>query len=150
MLSAPVKIFLQKIKILPRKSASYWIIKTSFFAQNQDFHSEKHRGNYGILHFHNFIRKFSAFATPKHIISPIRAIELPSPAAPAIRAIPGKIPVFLLPIGHDEIQVTGENAVLRRRRRNLVIYISTRITSSKLSGFVWRCSSRIRRHEQCS
>jgi len=104
-------------------------MKTSFFAQNQDFHSEKHRGNYGILHFHNFIRKFSAFATPKHIISPFRAIELPSPAAPAIHAIPGTIPVFLLPIGHDEIQVAGENAVPRRRRRSLVIYISTRIPS---------------------
>ena len=53
--------------------------------------------------------------------------------------------------GEDgEIRVAGENAVPRRRRRSLVIYISTRINSSKLSGFVWRCSSRIRRHEQCS
>jgi len=50
-------------------------MKTSFFAQNQDFHSKKHRGNYGILHFHNFIRKFSGFGLPKYIIPRIRTFE---------------------------------------------------------------------------
>jgi len=150
MLSAPCQDFSAENKDSALKKRIILDYETLLFAQNRGFHSKKHRGNYGILHFHNFIRKFSAFATPKHIISPFRAIELASPAAPAIRAIPGTIPVFLLPIGHDEVQVAGENVAPRRRRRSLVIYISTRITSSRLSGFVWRCSSRIRRRERCS